>query len=303
MKRAHLLLLIVFNVFWAGILSVNKELEHHLTFSSIVTLRFALAAIPFALVWPWLPGPAPRGWNLLRSAVMGVVVFALGQRLQVYGNLLGTAGNSSILMGFEPILTSIAAALFLRERITKHSWLGFLLCLGGLALLNRVWAPDFRWTGLLASLIFISSFLCETAYSIIGKPLGATASPYKVVGVSLFAATLLNLVLEGSRAIPAAMQLPAVAWAQLLYMGLLCTSAGYVLWLLIIRETPVNLVALTIFIQPLAGVLIARFWLGEPLHWGHLWGGLSIAAGLAIGFIRPAAADPVPARGLGSADQ
>jgi drug/metabolite transporter (DMT)-like permease len=292
MKISHLLLLVLFNVFWAGILSFNKELEKHLTFSSIVTLRFGLAAIPFALAWRWLPGPCPRGWNLVRSAIMGLVVFCLGQRLQVYGNLMGTAGNSSVLMGFEPILTAVAAALFLREKISIQSWVGFVLCLGGLALLNRVWAPDFHWTGLLASLIFISSFLCEAVYSILGKPLGTTASPYKVVGISLFAATALNLALEGSRAIPAAAQLPPSAWAMLLYMGWLCTSGGYVLWLLIIRETPVNLVALTIFMQPLAGILIAHFWLGESLHWGHFWGGLSIGLGLAVGFIKTSKAVP-----------
>lgn len=288
MKLSLLLVLILFNVFWAGILSFNKQLESHLSFSSIVTLRFGLAAIPFALAWPWLPGPCPRGWNLVRSAIMGLVVFSLGQRLQVYGNLMGTAGNSSVLMGFEPVLTSIAAALFLREKIRLQNWVGFVFCLGGLALLNRVWAPDFHWTGLLASLVFISSFLCETVYSILGKPLGTTASPYKVVGISLFAATALNLALEGSRAVPAALTLPASAWGMLLYMSILCTSAGYVLWLLIIRDTQVNLVALTVFVQPLAGVLIAHFWLREPLHWGHFWGGLSIGLGLVIGFLRAA---------------
>lgn len=291
MKNAHLLLLVLFNVFWAGILSCNIGLEKHLTFSSIVTLRFALAALPFALAWPWLPGPAPRGGQLVRSALMGVTVFVVGQRLQVYGNLLGTAGNSSVLMGFEPILTSVAAALFLRERISRNAWIGFALCLIGLALLNRVWSPEFHWTSLAASLVFISSFLCETVYSILGKPLGTHCSPYKVVGISLFAATLTNLVVEGPTALPAAAALPGSAWLMLCYMAFLCTSAGYALWLIILRETPVNLVALTIFVQPVAGIIIARLWLQEQLHWGHLWGALCIGGGLLVGFVKkPAAA-------------
>src|SRR5262245_9383827 len=108
MKRSHLILLIVFNVFWSAILSINKALEHHLAYSSIVTLRFGLAALGFAFLWPWLPGKGPSGWNWLRVAIMGIVVFAVGQRLQVLGNLLSTAGNSAVLMGLEPILTSVA---------------------------------------------------------------------------------------------------------------------------------------------------------------------------------------------------
>ena len=58
---------------------------------------------------------------------------------------------------------------------------------------------------------------------------------------------------------------------------------GYGLWLVVIRETPVNLTALTIFIQPVAGVLIASVWLHEQPHWGQLWGVIAIVAGLALG--------------------
>lgn len=286
MRRSHLILLVVFNVFWAGILSANLELSHHLTYTSIVTLRFAISALGFLLLWPWLPGPSPRGWALLRVAIMGVVVFCLGQRLQVLGNTLGTAGNSSVLMGFEPILTSVAAAVFLRESVPLNRWVGFALCLAGLALLNRVWSPDFHWTGLGASLIFVSSFLCESVYSIMGKPLGSQASPYKVVAISLAAGTILNLGIDGHRSLTEASHLPLYGWGLLLYMSVVCTMTGYVLWLLIIAETPVNLVAMTIFVQPVAGVVIARVFLNESPHWGQIWGAFAIGAGLMLGFLK-----------------
>ena len=43
----------------------------------------------------------------------------------------------------------------------------------GVALLNGVWRKDFQWTGLVPSLIFVSSFVCEAAGSVIGKPIVA----------------------------------------------------------------------------------------------------------------------------------
>lgn len=285
MKRSHFLLLVLFNVFWAALMSVNKELESHLAYTSIVTLRFAIAGAGFALLWPWLPGPTPARGGFIRSVVMGVVVFVLGQRLQVYGNSLGTAGNSSVLMGFEPILTSVAAALFLREKIPMSRWAGFLFCLAGLALLNRVWSPEFHWTRLGASAIFVSSFLCESVYSILGKPLATTASPYRVVAISLIGATLVNFLIDGGTTLREAATLAPYHWALLAYMAILCTMAGYVLWLVILQETDVNLVALTVFVQPVAGVAIAMLWLGEKAHWGHLWGTLAIGAGLLLGFL------------------
>ena len=46
------------------------------------------------------------------------------------------------------------------------------------------------------------------------------------------------------------------------------------------------LAALTIFAQSVFGVAIAALWLGEKLHWGHLLGSVTIAAGLAFGLSR-----------------
>ena len=119
MRPGYLIILIVMNCFWAGSLSIYKALSPYLPVGSIVTLRFGLAAVVLAVLWPWLPGKAPRGWDLLKTVVMGLVVFMLGHRLQVYGNNLGSAGDSSVLMAMEPILTSVAAAIFLRETLAR----------------------------------------------------------------------------------------------------------------------------------------------------------------------------------------
>ena len=111
MKPSHLVLLLTMNFFWAGVYSTYKLIGDDLPTGGIVTLRFGLAAACFVLMWPWLPGRAPRGKALLSSCIMGLVLFVAGQRLQVYGNHLGTAGDSSILMALEPLITSVAAAL------------------------------------------------------------------------------------------------------------------------------------------------------------------------------------------------
>jgi len=72
----------------------------------------------------------------------------------------------------------------------------------------------------------------------------------------------------------------------MLVMALICTSFGYGFWFLVIRESEVNLAAMTIFLQPVCGLLIARVWLGEALHWGQLWGSLAIVVGLVVGLSR-----------------
>ncbi len=72
------------NFFWAGSLSIYKVLSGYLEPGSIVTLRFGLAALILGLLWPWLPGKAPRGTDLLKTVIMGLVVFTLGHRVRKF---------------------------------------------------------------------------------------------------------------------------------------------------------------------------------------------------------------------------
>jgi len=314
MKPSHLLVMVLLNIGWAGTIVINKALgsgagdgpaegataRPDLPVGGIVTLRFGLAALCMLALWPCWRGRMPRGKDFMMSVLIGLAVFVLGQRMQVLGTLLGTAGNSAILMAVEPLLATVAAAIFLHEHIGPRRVVGFALSIAGVVVLNRVWEPSFRWTGLLPSLIFMSSFLCETAYSILGKPIVERASPAKLLTVALVGATVANLSIDGRDTWRAAQLLHPTEWLQLSYMAVVCTVIGYTVWLVVIKEAPVNVVAMTIFIQPVAGVLLAATWLQEALHWGQLWGSLLIVAGLAVALSRQIHTAPVPSPSPGA---
>lgn len=286
MKPSHLALLIVMNLFWAGTYSAFKGLAPHLDAGGVATIRYGLAALVMAACWPWLGGDAPRGRNLARAVLMGVIVFVLAPRLQVAGVQMGQAADASVLMALEPLVTSVAAAVFLREHIGPRRWIGFALGLSGAVLMAQVWRPEFRLPGLLANALFISSFVCEAAYSVMGKPLLRRAGLLKIVAVALLAGAVVNALLDGPEAIRAAGALPVKAWWLMGYLSVICTVVGYAVWFVVIRSSEVNVAALTVFIQPVLGLLIARVTLREELHWGQLWGSLAIVLGLAIGLSR-----------------
>ena len=274
------------NLIWAGVYSVYKIVGSDVPSGSIVTLRFGMAAVCFLVAWPWLPGATPRGADLLKTCLLGLVVYVVGQRLQVYGNQLGTAGNSAVLMALEPLVASFAAGIFLKEYIGPRRMIGFAMGLIGVALLNEVWRPGFHWGGLQASVIFVSSFFCEAAYSVVGKPIIARASVMKMLAISLLIGTVANLLIDGGTTFSVAKTLPLTSWGLLGGLALFSTVIGYTVWFVIIRDCPVNVAALTIFAQAVFGVFLAAMWVGERLHWGHFWGTVTIAAGLVIGLSR-----------------
>jgi drug/metabolite transporter (DMT)-like permease len=315
MRPAYLIILIVLNFFWAASLSAYKVVEEYLDPGGIVTLRFGLAALLLLVLWPWLPGAAPRGSDLAKTCLMGLVLFVFGHRMQVLGNKLSTASNSSVLMAIEPLVASVGAAIFLREHIGPRRMIGFAFGMLGVVLLNGPWRPEFHWLGLGASLIFVATFVCETAYSIIGKkimkpltamvppaaesnssgasrnPIGTAVlrpdvGPMKMVALSLAVGTVANLLIDGPTTIAAASHMSGQAWLLILGLAMICTAFGYGFWFLVIREGEMNVAALTIFAQPVFGLVLARLWLGEELHWGQLWGGVVIVVGLVIGLSR-----------------
>jgi drug/metabolite transporter (DMT)-like permease len=285
-RLSHLIILLGMNLVWAGVYSAYKVIEPNMPSGGIVTLRYGIAAACLLVTWPWLPGLAPRGRDLLTTILLGVAVFALGQRLQVYGNAIGSAGNSAVLMALEPLVASVAAAIILKEHVGPRRAVGFGLGIAGVVLLNRVWSSEFHWGGLKASLIFISSFICEAGYSVFSKPITTRAGIMKILAVSLFAGTVANFLIDGTTTLRAARSLPSEAWVLLAVLAVVCTVVGYAVWLLVIRECPVNVAALTIFAQSIFGVFIAALWVHEPLHGGHFWGSATILAGLIIGLSR-----------------
>ncbi|MEK7676889.1 MAG: DMT family transporter [Verrucomicrobiota bacterium] len=292
--------MILMNLLWAVSYPAFKVLASDLTSGNIVTLRFGLAAVVMALAWPWLPGNAPRQTDLAKAAVMGLVVFCVAPRLQVAAVHRGQAGDASVLMALDPLITSLAAAFFLGERITRRRWCGFGMGMVGVLLLARVWKPDFKpLHGLLTNLLFISSFVGETAYSVMGKPLLLRSSPAKLLGTALLIGTLVNACLDGPATLDAARQLSFGKWMLIVYLVVVCTIVGYALWYVVIRETEVSLTALTVLIQPLAGLAISVLALRESLHWGQLWGSLAIVCGLAVG-LRPNQVRPTPPQALNS---
>lgn len=252
----------------------------------MATVRFGLAALALAALWPFLPGNTPRGRDLVKTVLMGVIVFVCCPRLQVAGVQRGQASDASVLMALEPLITSIAAAVFLHEHIGPRRWLGFCLGLAGVVLMAEVWRPDFHLPGLAANGLFLASFVCEAAYSVMGKPLMARSGLVKILALSLLAGAFVNLLIDGPASVRAAIAMPARCWLLMAYLSLICSLVGYVVWFIVIRETEVNVTALTVFVQPVIGVVIATVALGETLRWGQLWGSLAIVAGLIVALSR-----------------
>lgn len=300
MKTLFVALLMGMNLLWAGSYAIFKVLGQHADSGTIATVRFGIAALCLAAAWRWLPGQGPQLRQWPRVFAMGVIVFCMAPRLQVEAVHLGKAGDTSLLMALDPLLTAFAAALFLREKVPVRRWWGCGVGMLGVVLLSKVWQGDVPLQGLLANTLFILSMVCETFYSVLGKPLLHKHSPMKLLAGALLSGTLANCAIEacrpGQNAFHTVQTLPLSAWLWLIHLAVVCTVLGYTLWFVVIRETEVNIAGLTVLMQPMAGWLLSVLWLKESFHSGQFWGAAAIVGGLLLGLKRPSSprSEPEP---------
>jgi drug/metabolite transporter (DMT)-like permease len=74
----------------------------------------------------------------------------------------------------------------------------------------------------------------------------------------------------------------AGAWLSAIYLGLLPSALGFVLWGVAVRALPMVVSTSLLYLVPGVAVLIAFVWLGERPIAGEAVGGLIILAGVAL---------------------
>lgn len=265
--------------------SVASRADGILSAREFVFLRYAIALAPLLVLWPWLPGRLPSGRDFWRTVVMGVAVFNLGHLLQIAGIQLGRASDASILLALDPLVASIGAAIFLHERIPARRWAGFGLAIGGMIALSAG-RGEGRLPGLGANLLVLLSFVSEAVWSVTGKPLITRWGIPKVTALALASGTVANaaLLLDDPAGHAAAIaQAPAEAWISLAFLGIVLSAFGYSAWHMVIREAPVSVASMTVYLQPILGSAMAVMWAGDSLHAGHFAGAALIITGLVVG--------------------
>jgi drug/metabolite transporter (DMT)-like permease len=220
----------------------------------------------------------------LRLIAMGGAGYALPLVLGNYGVALSNASRASLLIGTEPLCVALFAALLLRERL---SGLRLLALCAGLAGATTVvsnglpfrGAPDTSYRA--GDLLLIAHGAAWSIYTIAGKSLLGRFPPLATTAASLAVALPLLVpfaLFEFPHLERGPALLPALGWAVAL--GLFASALGTVLWNQVLVQMDASTLAGFVFLQPLTGVLLAHYALGEELRPQAVAGGALVFAGV-----------------------
>jgi drug/metabolite transporter (DMT)-like permease len=265
-------------VLWASAFPAIRVAAPALGVTGLSVVRLAVAALALLAIAPFAHvRPPERGhWFLLvAAAFFGMTAY---QVLVNAGELHVPAGTASIVVASAPLVSVAIAALALGERLTIAKIAGSIVAIAGVAVvcLSRSGA-----TFTSAIWVVVGAAVVQGIYHPLTKPLLRTRSGLEVATYAMVAGALMALPLlpwGWDRLVTA----PPSAWGSALYLALVPSALGFVLWGYAVAKLPVATSTSLLYLVPAIAVLIAFVWLGEVPHASELAGGLVIVAGVVL---------------------
>ncbi len=265
-------------ILWASSFPALKvSLEGYSAFEA-AALRFLIASLTLACVALRRKVRWPRKQDfpaILALAVIGVPCYHI---IFNYGQLRTTASAAAFVVNISPVFTGVLAWLFLRERITRRTWLGVAICLFGVWLIARAQGGTFAMG--INTLVLLLAAICWSLFCILQKPLLTSYEPFEVICYAVWIGTFfLSFLLP--QALSALSTAPSSATLAIIYVGL-TTALAHVAWAHVLARMPASRASVYGFLVPPLSMGIAFVWIHETPTLFFIAGGATILCGVAV---------------------
>ncbi len=251
-----------------------------------------LFALPFLWVWMSTRPPGPERQPSTAKDFLWLTVagffFAGDLALWHWSLQFTSVANSTLLTNFAPLLVTLGACVFLRERITATFVAGMAVALGGAILLvgSRI---DFRPNHWWGDAIAVVTAAFYAGYLLTVKLLRARFSSLTIMAWSGIVSCLVLFVvaaLSQERLLP----LTARGWLAVAALGVVSHLAGQTLIAFSLGHLPASFSSVILLLQPLIAALLAWVVLDERLTLWQWAGGLVILSGIFVSSRAPTSA-------------
>jgi drug/metabolite transporter (DMT)-like permease len=259
--RAGVLAAITVSLIWGLSFVAASMVLTTLSPVTLATLRFILASLLFmpVIVSNALKGALPSGTDLKELAFLGFLSISLYFWLQYTGVKYAGAGVSALLVvGFIPILTGVASSIILKESMGKRKALGAAIGFLGVAIITL---PKLTGVHVDTGFLFgvaclLGNAVCWSLYTALSRRLmQRTGRPAYVTSyVTLFGALFL-IPLSLASGWGALGTLTINQWVSVLYLAVVCSGGGYLLWNFALSRIESVRAAVWLYLEPVVAFL------------------------------------------------
>lgn len=273
---------------WGLNLSVVKFLFGQFDPLAVSVARMGVAAAALLLLmrlrrlrWPRLDRR-----QVLALLLCTLLMVYVNQILFAAGVSRTTATNAALIISLNPLLSALAAALMLRDRLTLGRIVGVALGFGGVAAVILHRPGSALGSGGLGDLMVLGSVATWVSGGVVVQRLSRRLDAAAISTVVHVAGALLLLAHVLLWPAPQAVDWSRVTgWIVLavLLSGLFATALGSLVWNRALVAIGVARTSLYAYWVPIFGVAFAVLLLGEPLTVWHLLGLAMVLGGTWLG--------------------
>ena len=251
-------------------------------FTLVMYRAFFASLALFVLIKFRKLGPFPRAYVGI-FLVIGLLNAALPFALTAWSIQYISSGMAAILNSTVPLFTLVFAFLFIPEdKFTLLKLLGLLIGFGGVIMLvaDKV-SETFSIIGLGQIAVLIAA-LSYASSAVIARKKAVRLEPEWQSFLQMSSAFLfllpLALLTESPLAIPS---LP-ITWLAALWMGVLGSGLGLMLFFNLLRKIGPTRTVLTSYLFPVVAVILGVLFLNEDIGWKMIIGGIMILGGVIL---------------------
>ena len=284
-RDAYALLLGV-ALLWAGNYPLAKIGLHELGPVTMSALRAVVAAPLLVLVSRLIEGPLPplARRDLIAMVVLAVSGFVGNSALWYVGLRWTSPANAGILGAASPVVVALAAAAWLRERVSPVNLAGIGLTLGAVLLTIAQGSPRTLLTLSVnrGDVIILVSQSLWVVYTLYSRANLSTFSPLQMLaGAHVVAAGLLLPMALVERPWQAFAHASWVGFSVVLYSAFLGTPA-HIAFYKAVRTVGPSRAAVFMNLIPFMVLGLSWLMLGEPIHWYHWVGAIGVIGGVVL---------------------
>jgi len=275
------LYLILASSIWGGMYVVVKVVVSVIPPLELVWMRYLVAIVALLII-----GLITRQkWRIekryfLIIIAIGIIGNAISIVAQETGTMLSTAQMGAIITSSTPAFMVVFARLILKEQMTLKKGISVLLATIGVLLIVGI--GDINMSSTLGGIALFIAALTWALMSVLVKRLPSDYSQIVVTTYSILVAliVLTPFVLPRLDEINISQLTDPTIWGGLLYLGIVSTACGFLLWNRGLQMLNASSGGIFFFFQPLVGTLLGWLILGETIGVTFWIGSILILTGV-----------------------
>jgi drug/metabolite transporter (DMT)-like permease len=267
------LTLLAITATWGSTFFLIKDLLERVPVLDFLAIRFAIASVGLALIFPRALGRLSReSWR--QATVLGLL-YGVAQILQSTGLAHTPASVSGFITGTYVVATPLLAAALLGTRITRVTWGAVLLAMAGLGVLTL--------SGLSVGYGEALTFVAALIYALHIVGLGAWSNAADAMGMAIVQLITITVVCT-LMTLPDGITLPATGrdWFSVVYMALVAGAFAMAGQTWAQAHLPPTRTAIIMSMEPVFAALFAVLLGGEHATARMVVGGLMVLTAMLV---------------------